>query len=233
MAYDFPSNPTTGQIYNNFVWNGTAWDGLGQANNVGTQIAALNTASPKTVANAAARDALYPAPVQGNSVFRTDLGYIETYYSVYNVSTNPGGTLTAGWYSDNSFKGSYYLSDGTFSAGTALAINISTHNNQPAVNNWVEIQKSGNYSVSWNARFGAYTGIPQPGIYKYVDGTGSQVGPGDSVVVLDTVGFATTIYTPNVFYFTAGTWIRPFVGAGGVTVSAGSNRTWFTVTKVS
>lgn len=98
MALEYPSNPTVGQIFDDYIWNGYAWDGLGQANNVGTQIAALNTASPKTVANQAARDALYPVPVQGNSVFRSDLGYIERYHDSYNSSTNKGGITPAGWY---------------------------------------------------------------------------------------------------------------------------------------
>ena len=49
------------------------------------------------VASDTERDALYPAPVQGNSVFRSDLGLRQTYYAIYNASTNPGGRPTAGW----------------------------------------------------------------------------------------------------------------------------------------
>lgn len=51
-----------------------------------------------TVASAAARDALYPAPAQGNRVFRSDVGWEETYYALYNAGTNPGGVTPAGWY---------------------------------------------------------------------------------------------------------------------------------------
>ncbi len=51
-----------------------------------------------TVASAAARDALYPAPVQGNRVFRSDGGWEEAYYGLYNASTNPAGMTPAGWY---------------------------------------------------------------------------------------------------------------------------------------
>lgn len=52
------------------------------------------------VATDAARDALYPVPVQGNSVFRSDKGLRQTYYGLYNSSTNPGGKATAGWYNE-------------------------------------------------------------------------------------------------------------------------------------
>jgi hypothetical protein len=50
------------------------------------------------VANQSDRDAQYPTPGQGMTVFRLDLGYSETYYGLYNVSTNPGGRTPAGWY---------------------------------------------------------------------------------------------------------------------------------------
>lgn len=98
MALEYPSNPTVGQVFGEYVWNGYAWDAIGQTNNVGTQLSQLRTASPITVANQAARDALYPSPVQGNSVFRTDLGELETYYAAYNSSTNKGGITPDGWY---------------------------------------------------------------------------------------------------------------------------------------
>jgi len=73
------------------VWDGVAWNS-----------ATANTISltgQVIVADAAARDVLYPSPVQGNAVFRNDLGVEETYYGLYNASTNPGGRDTAGWYS--------------------------------------------------------------------------------------------------------------------------------------
>lgn len=50
------------------------------------------------VASQAERDAQYPSPQQGMRVYRTDLGAEETYYGLYNVSSNPGGRATAGWY---------------------------------------------------------------------------------------------------------------------------------------
>ena len=41
MALDFPLNPTIGQVFQNYVWNGTAWTGIGSANNLGVQVAAI------------------------------------------------------------------------------------------------------------------------------------------------------------------------------------------------
>lgn len=53
----------------------------------------------QTVNSQAERDLLYPTPVQGNSVFRNDLGFIQTYYGAWNATTNPGGRgSVAAWY---------------------------------------------------------------------------------------------------------------------------------------
>lgn len=54
-----------------------------------------------TVASAAERATLFPTPVQGDSVFRNDLGEEEIYLAAYNASTNPGGASVAGWYPRN------------------------------------------------------------------------------------------------------------------------------------
>jgi hypothetical protein len=50
------------------------------------------------VANQSDRDAQYPTPGQGMKVYRTDLGVTQTYYGLFNASTNPGGRDVAGWY---------------------------------------------------------------------------------------------------------------------------------------
>ena len=55
-------------------------------------------ATSRTVADQAARDALYPTPVQGDRVYRADGGLEEAYFALYNASTNPGGATPAGWY---------------------------------------------------------------------------------------------------------------------------------------
>ena len=57
----------------------------------------LVSGSVQLAASAAARDALFPAPVQGNRVFRTDLMMEQTYFGLYNSSTNPRGRRVAGW----------------------------------------------------------------------------------------------------------------------------------------
>jgi len=80
------SNPTFSALLNRL------------GNSISTTLTSYKTAAPRTVADAAARNSLFPSPVQGNSVFRTDVGYEERYYSLYNVSTNPGGVSVAGWY---------------------------------------------------------------------------------------------------------------------------------------
>ena len=92
-----------------------------------------------TVANAAARDALYPSPVQGNRVFLSDLGIEQTYYGLYNAGTNPGGRPAAGWYASQrnvglvpvtpvtvaNTGGSYVKNGGmiTFSGVTSISLN--------------------------------------------------------------------------------------------------------------
>lgn len=59
----------------------------------------LEAANAVRVANATERDSVYPSPVQGNTVFRADLGYEQKYYAAYNATTNPDGTTgTVGWY---------------------------------------------------------------------------------------------------------------------------------------
>lgn len=50
------------------------------------------------VSSAAARSVIYPTPVQGNAVYRTDLGYEERYFSTYNASSNKAGATPSGWY---------------------------------------------------------------------------------------------------------------------------------------
>lgn len=53
----------------------------------------------QSVGTSAARDVVFPAPVQGDMVWRDDLGAVETYFGLYNVS-NPGGRDSTGWYTD-------------------------------------------------------------------------------------------------------------------------------------
>lgn len=59
---------------------------------------AVSAFSPIRVADAAARDALFTAPTQGDRVFRVDTAVEETYYGLYNNPANLGGRDSAGWY---------------------------------------------------------------------------------------------------------------------------------------
>lgn len=68
------------------------------ATGISEQLAKL--AAGGVVANQTERDTLYPTPVQGNTVFRADLGYKQTYYAAYNGTTNVGGRTPAGWYDE-------------------------------------------------------------------------------------------------------------------------------------
>jgi len=65
------------------------------ATGISEQLAKL--ASAGIVSSSAARDELYPNPVQGNTVFRSDLGIKQTYFAAYNGTTNPYGRTPAGW----------------------------------------------------------------------------------------------------------------------------------------
>lgn len=65
-----------------------------------TEIAPLQRRGA-TVASAAERSTLFPVPVQGDRVFRSDLGDEEVYFAAYNAGTNPGGASVAGWYPRN------------------------------------------------------------------------------------------------------------------------------------
>jgi hypothetical protein len=80
--------------------------------------------STYTVADATARDALFPSPVQGNAVWRTDKGWEERYFGLYNSSTNPGGATPAGWYpvSGNMPKASVLKSGNTTLTGGAWSV---------------------------------------------------------------------------------------------------------------
>jgi hypothetical protein len=51
-----------------------------------------------TFASSAARDTFYGTAAQGQRCIRSDKGWVEMYYALYNSGTNPGGASVAGWY---------------------------------------------------------------------------------------------------------------------------------------
>lgn len=85
-----PGSPKDGQIFresdtgNTVVWSsaGSYWAPVGTP-----------YCSSQSV-----RDSFFPNPKQGITCIRTDKGWTETYYELYNSSTNPSGAAIAGWY---------------------------------------------------------------------------------------------------------------------------------------
>jgi hypothetical protein len=80
-----------------------------EATSTGDAIEALKLKTAVPVADATARNALFPSPTQGNAVWRNDRGWEERYYALYNSSTNPGGAPAAGWYPVNSISSIIYV----------------------------------------------------------------------------------------------------------------------------
>lgn len=84
-------------------------------------------AGVQAVANATVRDSLIPAPNQGDKVFRSDLGYEQTYYAAWGTA-NPGGRASAGWYDNQRNMGLVPIVPPTvnYSGGTATANTLGT-----------------------------------------------------------------------------------------------------------
>ena len=95
VYYDDGNSSQWVQVQANSALEGTI---LSRLSGVEARATALEPASPLLVSSASERDTKIPSPVQGNSVFRSDLGVTQRYYGVFNSSTNPGGRDTAGWY---------------------------------------------------------------------------------------------------------------------------------------
>jgi hypothetical protein len=87
----------------------------------------VNVDSLPIVSGTATRNALYPSPILGNTVFRSDLGYSETYYTAYGTA-NPGGRASAGWYNNERNMGLVPIVPPTVnvSGGTATANTLGT-----------------------------------------------------------------------------------------------------------
>lgn len=78
---------------------------------------------PPVVANQGERDAKFMSPSQGVQVWRDDLGAVQTYFGLYNSSTNPGGRDAAGWYTNGRSGGLIPIqpSTVTIASGTGSA----------------------------------------------------------------------------------------------------------------
>ena len=77
----------------------------------------VNVDSLPIVAGTATRDALYPSPVAGNTVFRSDTGVAESYYSAYSTAV-PGGRDSAGWYATSRVDGLVPIVPSSVSVGS-------------------------------------------------------------------------------------------------------------------
>lgn len=89
----------------------------------------LRASATAPVANAAGRNNLYPSPVQGNAVWRLDLGYEERYFSEYSASGNPGGATPAGWYPTGGNTPAAFgikTANQTFNSGAGTLITFDT-----------------------------------------------------------------------------------------------------------
>lgn len=73
-----------------------------EAVSVGDKLEEIKFDSAIKVADAAARNVLFPSPVQGDAVWRNDLAIEQRWYGAYNAQTNPSGRTTAGWYATTS-----------------------------------------------------------------------------------------------------------------------------------
>lgn len=72
-----------------------------EAVSIGDKLESIKTDTVLAVADEAARDALYPTPMQGDAVWRNDLNIEQRYYGLYS-SANLGGKSIPGWYAATS-----------------------------------------------------------------------------------------------------------------------------------
>jgi hypothetical protein len=90
MPIDFPSSPTTGQVYTylgkSWVYNGTGWDVPRALSEIG---------AVQTFANATARTAAIPSPTEGIVTYLNDVDLLEAHNGTdwKQISGLSGGIL--------------------------------------------------------------------------------------------------------------------------------------------
>jgi hypothetical protein len=175
-----------------------------------------------------ARDYLFPNPVQGNRVYRADLGYEEAYFGLYNVTSNPGGRAAAGWLESILHAEFTTLSngnpDGSIAAGSVTNDPAMSTNTAfaTAISQGVRLTTPGLYALHWRASLGAsMTGRS----YLAIAPTSGEVARSSGQTGEDT----TTVSIPNL-YITAATDVvfNGFKTTGGSTTVTGRIR----VTKI-
>jgi hypothetical protein len=92
MPIDFPSSPTTGQVYTylgkSWVYNGTGWDAPRALSEIG---------AVRTFANAAARNAAIPSPTNGIVTYLEDTKLFQTWNSSAWIIIANGGSPSFGF----------------------------------------------------------------------------------------------------------------------------------------
>ncbi|QDK03298.1 hypothetical protein SEA_ROMAN_56 [Microbacterium phage Roman] len=138
-----------------------------QVSNEAATDAAIGTLSTQVrsagigVANAAARNALFPSPTQGDTVFRRDLGITETYRSAYSAS-NVGGASPAGWYPERRIftanrGGTQSLTGAQWNILTSCFVQVRNDGLGTFSNGVLTVAAGGTYRVSASAYFATAT----------------------------------------------------------------------------
>jgi len=160
---------------------------------------------PPVVANGTERDAKFMTPTQGLQVWRDDLGAVETYFGLYNASTNPGGRDAAGWYRTTRQSGLVPIR-----ATTATAVSGSA-----TVNDLGVITFSGCTSIQLDGIF-----TSEFRSYKLIFNAGTVSA---AATILGRVRNAGTAKTSN--YYSG--WTRVLEGGATVTGALGGSSYFF------
>lgn len=128
----------------------------GQSSALNAALSSLNTGfktqAATPVASVGERAVIFPAPVQGNAVYRTDLGYEERYFATYDSNSNVAGATPAGWY-PLANAGPYYYGQKT--------IDQQLPNGQGA-----QITFNNNNALGMSATTGGNVTVPITGWYR-------------------------------------------------------------------
>jgi hypothetical protein len=107
MPIDFPSSPTTGQVYTylgkSWVYNGTGWDAPRALSEIG---------AVQTFANATARTAAIPSPTEGIVTYLNDVDRLD----IHNGTTHVPAVSTGAWISYTPTFTNFTLGNGTILA---------------------------------------------------------------------------------------------------------------------
>jgi hypothetical protein len=146
MPIDFPSSPTTGQVYTyqgkSWVYNGTGWDSPRALSEIG---------AVQTFENAAARTAAIPTPTEGIVSYLNDVDLLSIYESgAWRNSVSPrGGVLQV--VSTNKTD-TFTTTSATFTPVTGLSATITPKSTTSKILVLAQIA----YGLEFNMGFGAF-----------------------------------------------------------------------------